>query len=230
MRRVVITGMGVVSSIGNNKDEVLNSLQNGKSGIVAMPKFAEKGFDSQVAGTIKNLDLDKLIDKRDLRFMGKGSAYAYISMQQAISDAGLSDDIISNEKQNEKENLYNSSTRKHNDQHVRAPRAVRRRAAGGRRDLRVRAGGQRARAEAWRLRDVPAPLAGGRVAPPLPRQQAWRPLPTLAVSTALPRFSPLPTLQAGVLPLRLLTWRLLLPPLLARKLRLRLRLQLRLRV
>lgn len=98
MRRVVITGMGVVSSIGNNKDEVLNSLQNGKSGIVAMPEFAEKGFRSQVAGTIKNLDLDKLIDKRDLRFMGKGSAYAYISMQQAISDAGLSDDIISNEK------------------------------------------------------------------------------------------------------------------------------------
>ena len=98
MRRVVITGMGIVSSIGNNKDEVLNSLQNGKSGIVAMPKFAEKGFDSQVAGTIKNLDLDKLIDKRDLRFMGKGPAYAHISMQQAISDAGLSDDIISNEK------------------------------------------------------------------------------------------------------------------------------------
>ena len=98
MRRVVITGMGIVSSIGNNKDEVLNSLQNGKSGIVAMPKFAEKGFDSQVAGTIKNLDLNKFIDKRNLRFMGKGPAYAHIAMQQAISDAGLSDDIISNEK------------------------------------------------------------------------------------------------------------------------------------
>ena len=98
MRRVVITGMGIVSSIGNNKDEVLDSLQNGKSGIVAMPEFAEMGFDSQVAGTIKNLDLNKFIDKRDLRFMGKGSAYAHIAMQQAISDAGLSDDIISNEK------------------------------------------------------------------------------------------------------------------------------------
>ena len=98
MRRVVITGMGIVSSIGNNKDEVLDSLQNGKSGIVAMPKFAEMGFDSQVAGTVKDLDLNKFIGKRDLRFMGKGSAYAHIAMQQAISDAGLSDDIISNEK------------------------------------------------------------------------------------------------------------------------------------
>ena len=98
MRRVVITGMGIVSSIGNNKDEVLNSLQNGKSGIVAMPEFAEMGFRSHVAGTVKDLDLNKFIDKRDLRFMGKGPAYAYIAMQQAISDAGLSDDIISNEK------------------------------------------------------------------------------------------------------------------------------------
>jgi len=62
MRRVVITGMGIVSSIGNNKDEVLDSLQNGKSGIVAMPEFAEMGFRSQVAGTVKNLDLNKFID------------------------------------------------------------------------------------------------------------------------------------------------------------------------
>ena len=98
MRRVVITGMGVISSIGNNKDEVLDSLQNGKSGIVAIPEFAEMGFRSHVAGTVKDLDLNKFIDKRDLRFMGKGSAYAHIAMQQAISDAGLSDDIISNEK------------------------------------------------------------------------------------------------------------------------------------
>ena len=62
MRRVVITGMGIVSSIGNNKDEVLNSLQNGKSGIVAMPEFADKDFSSQVAGAIKDLDLNKFID------------------------------------------------------------------------------------------------------------------------------------------------------------------------
>ena len=95
MRRVVVTGLGIVSSIGNNAEEVLASLKDGTSGIVASPEMTEHGFRSRVAGTLK-IDVADHIDKRALRFMGGGAAYAYIAMQQAIADAGLSEDQISN--------------------------------------------------------------------------------------------------------------------------------------
>ena len=95
MRRVVVTGLGIVSSIGNNAEEVTASLRAGTSGIEASPEMAEHGFRSQVAGTLK-IDVSEHIDKRTLRFMGPGAAYAYIAMDQAIADAGLSEDQISN--------------------------------------------------------------------------------------------------------------------------------------
>ena len=88
MRRVVITGLGIVSSIGNNAEEVRESLKAGTSGIVASPEMAEHGFRSQVAGTLK-LNVAELVDKRTLRFMGSGAAYAHIAMTEAIADAGL---------------------------------------------------------------------------------------------------------------------------------------------
>ncbi len=95
MRRVVVTGLGVVSSIGNNAAEVLQSLKAGTSGIVASPEMAEHGFRSQVAGTLK-LDVAEHVDKRTLRFMGPGAAYAYIAMQEAIADSGLEESDIVN--------------------------------------------------------------------------------------------------------------------------------------
>ena len=95
MRRVVVTGLGIVSPIGNNADEVLTSLKAGKSGIVSSPEMAEHGFRSQIAGTVK-LDITEHVEKRALRFMGPGAAYAYIAMGQAIADAGLDDDTVSN--------------------------------------------------------------------------------------------------------------------------------------
>jgi len=95
MHRVVITGLGIVSPIGNNADEVLTSLKAGTSGIVASDEMAEHGFRSQIAGTVK-LDIKDHVDKRALRFMGPGAAYAYIAMGQAIADAGLDDDTVSN--------------------------------------------------------------------------------------------------------------------------------------
>lgn len=95
MRRVVVTGLGIVSSIGNNADEVLTSLKEGSSGIVASPEMAEHGFRSRIAGTLK-IDVAEHIDKRTLRFMGPGAAYAYIAMGQAIADAGLDEATISN--------------------------------------------------------------------------------------------------------------------------------------
>ena len=95
MKRVVVTGLGIVSSIGNNADEVLTSLKAGTSGIVASEEMAEHGFRSRVAGTLK-IDVSEHIDKRALRFMGPGSAYAYIAMGQAIADAGLDEDTVSN--------------------------------------------------------------------------------------------------------------------------------------
>lgn len=97
MRRVVVTGLGIVSSIGNNAEEVLASLKAGKSGIEASPEMAEHGFRSQIAGTLK-LDVSELVDKRTLRFMGAGAAYAHIAMSQAIADSGLSEDQIVNER------------------------------------------------------------------------------------------------------------------------------------
>jgi len=95
MRRVVITGLGIVSSIGNNAAEVLDSLKAGKSGITSNADMIEHGFRSQIAGDIK-LDVSDFIDKRTLRFMGPGAAYAYIAMEQAIKDAGLEEREISN--------------------------------------------------------------------------------------------------------------------------------------
>ena len=97
MRRVVVTGLGIVSSIGNTAEEVLASLKAGKSGIVASPEMAEHGFRSQVAGTLK-IDPAEHVDKRTLRFMGPGAAYAHIAMSQAIADSGLSEDQIVNDR------------------------------------------------------------------------------------------------------------------------------------
>jgi len=94
MRRVVVTGLGIVSSIGNNAEEVLASLRAGRSGITANAQMKEHGFRSQIAGAI-DLDVSQHIDKRTLRFMGPGAAYAHIAMQQAIADAGLEEaDIV----------------------------------------------------------------------------------------------------------------------------------------
>ena len=94
MHRVVITGLGIVSPIGNDAAEVTAALKAGQSGIEAVPAMAEHGFRSQVAGTLK-LDIKEHVDKRTLRFMGPGAAYAHIAMQQAIADAGLGEDVIS---------------------------------------------------------------------------------------------------------------------------------------
>ena len=97
MRRVAITGIGIVSSIGNNVSEVTNSLRNGTSGIVAAPEYTELGFRSQVHGTVK-LDVADHVDRKQLRFMGEGAAYAVLAMKQAIADAGLEDHQVSNER------------------------------------------------------------------------------------------------------------------------------------
>ena len=95
MRRVVITGLGIVSPIGNNATEVTAALKAGTSGIVASAEMAEHGFRSRVAGTLK-IDVADHVDKRTLRFMGPGAAYAHIAMGQAIADAGLTPDQIVN--------------------------------------------------------------------------------------------------------------------------------------
>ncbi|MEW6437114.1 MAG: beta-ketoacyl-ACP synthase I [Pseudomonadota bacterium] len=97
MRRVVVTGMGIVSSIGNNTQEVLASLREAKSGIVRADKYAEMGFRSQVHGA-PTLDPEHMIDRRALRFHGGGTAWNHVAMDQAILDAGLSGDDISNER------------------------------------------------------------------------------------------------------------------------------------
>ncbi len=95
MRRVVVTGLGIVSSIGNNAEEVTASLRAGASGIEACPDMVEHGFRSQVAGTLKINPADH-VDKRTLRFMGPGAAYAHIAMSQAIADAGLDESQVVN--------------------------------------------------------------------------------------------------------------------------------------
>ena len=97
MKRVVVTGMGIVSSIGNSAQEVLASLREAKSGIVKADKYAELGFRCQVHGAPK-LDWEGMIDRKVRRFMGEGAAWNYIAMQQAIRDSGLEEDHISNEK------------------------------------------------------------------------------------------------------------------------------------
>ncbi|HMR36134.1 beta-ketoacyl-ACP synthase I [uncultured Paracoccus sp.] len=95
MRRVVITGLGIVSPIGNNAEEVTESLKAGRSGIVFAPEYAEHGFRSQVHG-MPQIVLEDHIDKRNLRFMGPGAAYNFIAMEQAIADAGLEEGDVSN--------------------------------------------------------------------------------------------------------------------------------------
>lgn len=95
MKRVVVTGLGIVSSIGNNKAEVLDSLKQGRSGIVFSDVYKEMGFRSHVHGAI-NIDQDAFIDRKVKRFMGDGAAYNYIAMQQAIADSGLEDSDVSN--------------------------------------------------------------------------------------------------------------------------------------
>ncbi len=95
MRRVVITGLGVVSCLGNSKADVLESLRAGKSGITANEEFKERGMRSQVSGAV-DIDIADHIDRKVRRFMGNAAAYAYISMQQAIEDSGLEESDISN--------------------------------------------------------------------------------------------------------------------------------------
>ena len=95
MRRVVITGMGIVSCLGQTLDAVADSLKNGKSGIRFNPSYAEMGLRSQVSGSI-DIDLDAAIDRKIKRFMGDAAAFAYLSMQQAIADAGLTEEQVSN--------------------------------------------------------------------------------------------------------------------------------------
>ena len=97
MRRVVITGIGIVSPIGNSAAEVDASLRAGRSGIRFEPTYAEHGFRSQVAG-IPQIDLAGSIDKRQLRFMGPTAAYAYLAMEQAVADSGLTEAQVSNER------------------------------------------------------------------------------------------------------------------------------------
>lgn len=96
MRRVVVTGFGIVSSLGNNKAEVLASLKAGKSGITYQPEYAAMGLRSHVAGSIKNLNVEELIDRKLMRFMAKGHAYAWLAMQEAIADSQLPEDSVSN--------------------------------------------------------------------------------------------------------------------------------------
>nr|MCS5565664.1 beta-ketoacyl-ACP synthase I [Methylococcales bacterium] len=95
MRRVVVTGLGIVSSIGNNKNEVVESLMQGRSGIEYCEEYQALGFRSHLHGPIK-IDLDDLIDRKIKRFMGDGAAFNYIAMQQAIEDSGLEQDQVSN--------------------------------------------------------------------------------------------------------------------------------------
>ncbi len=95
MRRVVISGIGVVSCLGNSKEDVLDSLKAGRSGITFNESFKEMGLRSQVCGSV-DIDVSEHIDRKVLRFMGGAAAYAYISMQQAIEDAGLEESDVSN--------------------------------------------------------------------------------------------------------------------------------------
>jgi 3-oxoacyl-[acyl-carrier-protein] synthase-1 len=95
-RRVVVTGLGIVSSLGNNKKEVQDSLYHARSGISFQPDYAAMGLRSHVAGSIKNLNLEELIDRKLFRFMAKGHAYAWLAMQEAIADSTLSEAMVSN--------------------------------------------------------------------------------------------------------------------------------------
>ena len=94
MRRVVVTGLGIISSIGNNNQEVIQSLHEGSSGIEFIPEYEELGFRSNIAGTVK-INPEELIDRKLRRFMGNSAAYNYLAMQEAVDDAGLTKDMIS---------------------------------------------------------------------------------------------------------------------------------------
>jgi len=97
MKRVVVTGMGIVSCLGNQITAVLEALRAGRSGIKYQEAYAEMGFRSQVAGSV-DIDLKERVDRKVLRFMGDAAAYAYVSMQEAIADAGLDESLVSNER------------------------------------------------------------------------------------------------------------------------------------
>lgn len=97
MRRVAVTGMGIVCSIGNNTQEVVASLRDARSGIVAAEDYQRMGFRSQIHGSLK-VDIEATVDRRARRFMGDGAAYAWMAMNQAIADAGLETKDISNER------------------------------------------------------------------------------------------------------------------------------------
>jgi 3-oxoacyl-[acyl-carrier-protein] synthase-1 len=97
MRRVVVTGMGIVSSIGNNTNEVLASLREAKSGISAAPEYAELGFRSQVHAA-PTIDWESMVDRRAARFLAQGTAYGHIAMEQAIADSGLEETEVSHER------------------------------------------------------------------------------------------------------------------------------------
>ncbi|MCI0511084.1 3-oxoacyl-[acyl-carrier-protein] synthase I [Chromohalobacter marismortui] len=97
MRRVVVTGLGIVSCLGNDQQQVLDALRSGRSGIRYKDEYAERGFRSHVAGVV-DIDLDTLVDRKLRRFMGDAAAFAYVSMEQAIRDAGLDDSDVSNER------------------------------------------------------------------------------------------------------------------------------------
>lgn len=94
MKRVVVTGMGIVSCLGNNTQEVIESLQQGKSGIRFKQEYQQVGMRSQIAGSV-DIAIDELIDRKVKRFMGDAAAFSYIAMQQAIDDAGLTDEEVS---------------------------------------------------------------------------------------------------------------------------------------
>src|SRR5690625_5321239 len=97
MKRVVVTGMGIVSCLGNDTSSVLDALRNGRSGIKFQETYRDLGFRSHVAGSI-DIDLKEHIDRKVLRFMGDAAAFSYIAMEQAIADAGLDESLVSNER------------------------------------------------------------------------------------------------------------------------------------
>ncbi len=96
MRRAVVTGIGITSCLGCDQDTVLESLQLGRSGISFQEEYKELGFRSHVAGSINDLDAEAQIDRKLYRFMGDAAAYAYLSMEQAIKDSGLTEEQVSN--------------------------------------------------------------------------------------------------------------------------------------
>src|SRR5918997_3767196 len=97
MRRVVVTGMGIVSSVGNNTQEVLAALREAKSGIARADKYAELGFRCQVHGA-PTLEPEQAVDRRAMRFLGGGAAWNHVAMEQAIRDAGLEENEVSHER------------------------------------------------------------------------------------------------------------------------------------